>query len=137
MNHGSPRTESETIMMFTPPIVVQPHGHEAEKTTVQLSALNDTLPIRVPDSDFFRANWDVYPILGSDPDTPEWEGLEEPTGVWDDAADDMVKVSEIELHIPKEVLQRYANKTVELRYKFADESSMEPYSAPLILHVED
>lgn len=123
-------------MMLAPPHLAQLSNQEPEITAVKLSTLSDTLKILVPDSDYFRANWDVYPILGDDPDAPDWAGLEEPAGVWDDAWDDMIKRNEIELHIPKEVLQRYSNTTVELRYKFADESSMEPYSAPLTLYVE-
>lgn len=48
----------------------------------------------------------------------------------------MVKLTGIELRIPKAELEKYLNTEVELRYKFADESSMEPCSQPLKLYIE-
>ncbi|MHC8355835.1 hypothetical protein ACYZTL_11495 [Pseudomonas sp. LB3P81] len=123
-------------MTLAPPILPQLALHESEVTIVKLSSLNDTLKILVPDSGDFEANWDVYPILGADPDLPDWKGCKAPTGVWDDAVDDMVKLSGIELLIPKAVLEKYSDSAVDLRYKFADESSLEPYSERLKLYVE-
>lgn len=123
-------------MMLAPPLLPQLPSQPPEKTIVKLSSLSDALKVLVPDSDYFRANWDVYPILGANPESPDWAGPEEPTGVWDEAEDDMVKLSGIGLHIPKAVLERYSNTAVELRYKFADESSMEPYSDPVKLYIE-
>lgn len=123
-------------MTYAPPILVQPIHQASERQTVYLSSLGDTLKVLVPDTDDFPANWDVYPILGGDPQLPDWTGLEVPTGVWDDAVDDLAKLSGIELQIPIAVLEKYSEKEVYLRYKFADESSMEPYSAPLTLYIE-
>ncbi|WP_256585120.1 hypothetical protein [Pseudomonas sp. Irchel s3b2] len=60
------------------------------------------------------------------------EGLAEPTGVWDEASDDVVTQTGIELRIPKAELEKCRNTEIELRYKFADESSMEPCSDPLM-----
>jgi len=136
MNHGLPRTESAPIMMLAPPILPQLSSLPPEKTTVKLSSLSDTLKMLVPDSDHFEANWDVYPILGADPESPDWEGLQAPTGAWNDAVDDMIKLTGIELYIPKAVLEAYSNTAVELRYKFADESSLEPYSECVKLYIE-
>jgi hypothetical protein len=48
----------------------------------------------------------------------------------------MEKLFHIEVQLPKEALQPYLNREVELRYKFRDESSMEPYSQALRLRVE-
>lgn len=62
-------------MMLAPPHLAQLSNQEPEITAVKLSTLSDTLKILVPDSDYFRANWDVYPILGDDPDAPDWAGL--------------------------------------------------------------
>lgn len=123
-------------MTLAPPLLPQAALHKAELTIVKLSSLNETLKILVPDSDEFEANWDVYPILGADPDLPDWQGCKEPTGVWDDALEDMVKLGGLELHIPKAALEKYADSEVDLRYKFADESSLEPYSERLRLFVE-
>ncbi|MDB5996698.1 MAG: hypothetical protein JWP42_3834 [Pseudomonas sp.] len=136
MNHDTTRTESEPTMMLAPPLLAPLSSQAPDITTLKLSTLSDTLKILVPESDYFRANWDVYPILGDDPDVPDWAGLEEPAGIWDEVWNDMIKRLDIELHIPKEVLHRYMNTTVALRYKFSDESSMEPYSAPIMLSIE-
>lgn len=110
--------------------------HPADLVTVQLSTLSADLIVRVPDDQDTPPNWEVYPILGSNPEQPEWQGLSEPTGLWDDALDDVVSVTGIELRIPKSDLETYLNATVELRYKFADESSLEPCSEPLRLYIE-
>ncbi|WP_095112686.1 hypothetical protein [Pseudomonas sp. Irchel 3H7] len=104
--------------------------------TLQLSTLPDVLIVQVPDSSDFPANWSVYPILGGDPEEPEWIGEEVDTGTWDDAEDEMEKLTGIELQIPKEALRPYLNRVVELRYKFCDESSMEPFSEVLRLRIE-
>ncbi|RON95130.1 hypothetical protein BK672_12890 [Pseudomonas fluorescens] len=104
--------------------------------TLQLSTLPDVLIVQVPDSSDFPANWSVYPILGDDPEEPEWAGEEVNTGTWDDAEDEMEKLTGIELQIPKEALRPYLNRVVELRYKFCDESSMEQFSEVLRLRIE-
>jgi len=104
--------------------------------TLQLSTLPDVLIVQVPDSSVFPANWSVYPILGDAPEEPEWAGEEVNTGTWDDAEDEMEKLTGIELQIPKEALRPYLNRVVELRYKFCDESSMEPFSEVLRLRIE-
>ncbi|WP_426235561.1 hypothetical protein [Pseudomonas sp. TWP3-2] len=110
--------------------------HAADVVTVQLSSLGEDLIVRVPDDQDTPSNWEVYPILGADPDEPDWQGSSEPTGIWNEELDDMVGVTGIELRIPKSALENYLNATVELRYKFADESSLEPCSEPLNLHIE-
>jgi hypothetical protein len=108
----------------------------SDTLTLQLSVLPDVLIVQVPDSSDFPANWSVYPILGDDPEEPEWIGEEVDTGTWDDAEDEMEKLTGIELQLPKEALRPYLNREVELRYKFCDESSMEPFSQPLTLRIE-
>lgn len=123
-------------MTLAPPLLPQLPHQSPERQTLKLSSLSDSLQVLVPDSDDFPANWDVYPILGTDPESPDWAGAYAPTGVWDDAADDMVKLKRIELSIPWEVLAQYTGTTVELRYKFSDESSLEPCSERLKLYVE-
>lgn len=107
-----------------------------DTVTVQLSSLGEDLTVRVPDKQDTPSNWEVYPILGDDPDEPEWQGPSEPTGVWNEEFDDMVGATEIELRIPTTELEKYLNTTVQLRYKFADESSLEPCSEALTLHIE-
>nr|WP_315446838.1 hypothetical protein [uncultured Pseudomonas sp.] len=123
-------------MTFAPPTLPQCLPHSPETVTVKLSLLSDDLIVEVPDSSNFAANWSVYAILGDDPEEPDWAGEKVDTGAWDDAEDEMEKLTGIELQIPKEVLKAYLNTEIELRYKFQDESSMEPCSAPLILHIE-
>lgn len=102
---------------------------------ISLSMLEDDLILEVPDQKGIAPSWDVYPILGMDPDEPDWTGTEEPAGYWNDRIDDAVKLTGIELKVPKAVLEDYRNMEIELRYKFADESSLEPYSAPVLLHI--
>ena len=121
---------------YAAPTLAQVASSAFDTLTLQLSVLPDVLIVQVPDSSDFPANWSVYPILGGDPEEPEWAGEEVDTGTWDDAEDEMEKLTGIELQISKDVLQRYLNTTIELRYKFLDESSMEPYSAPLRLKIE-
>jgi len=123
-------------MIFAAPTLPPFLPHSPEKAIVNLSALSDDLIVQVPDSSDFAANWSVYAILGDDPEEPEWAGEEVQTGTWDDAEDEMEKLTGIELQIPKEVLKAYLNTEIELRYKFQDESSMEPCSAPLMLRIE-
>ncbi|WP_426202562.1 hypothetical protein [Pseudomonas sp. TWP3-1] len=110
--------------------------HAADVVTVQLSSLGEDLIVRVPDDQDTPSNWEVYPILGADPDEPDWQGSSEPTGLWSDELEDMVSAMEIELRIPKTELEKHLNTTVELRYKFADESSLEPCSEPLKLQIQ-
>ena len=123
-------------MTFAAPTLPQFLPHSPETVTVNLSLLNDDLIVQVPDSSSFAANWSVYAILGDDPEEPEWAGEKVDTGAWDDAEDEMERLMGIELQIPKEVLKPYLNTTIELRYKFQDESSMEPSSVPLRLVIE-
>lgn len=137
MNESWPISHGErTLMTFAPPILPQRLTHEPEKATVKLSSVSDTLNVSIPDSAEIPPSWYVYLILGVDAQSPDWTGPEEPTGVWDDASDDAVKLTGIELQIPKAELKKYLNKQVKLRYKFADESSMEPCSEPLLFRIE-
>ncbi|WP_192563514.1 hypothetical protein [Pseudomonas gozinkensis] len=123
-------------MTFAAAHLPQFPDHASDSIILRLSTLDDDLIVQVPDGQNTPPNWDVYPILGDDPQEPEWQGLSEPTGVWDDALDDMVGMTGIELSIPRFELEKYLNSTVELRYKFADEASLEPSSEPLKLYVE-
>lgn len=123
-------------MTFAAPTLPQYLPHLPDPVTVSLSLLNDDLIVQVPDSSSFAANWSVYAILGDAPEEPEWAGEKVDTGAWDDAEDEMEKLTGIELQIPKEVLKPYLNTAIELRYKFQDESSMEPFSVPLRLVIE-
>ncbi|WP_237884716.1 hypothetical protein [Pseudomonas sp. PGPR40] len=123
-------------MTFAIAYLPQFPDHPVDQVTIRLSTLSEDLIIRVPDPNDIPPNWDVYPILGTNTEEPDWEGLAEPTGVWDEASDDVVKRTGIELRIPKAELENYLNTEVELRYKFADESSMEPCSEPLRLYME-
>lgn len=124
------------LMTFAAPTLPQCPSHLPDSVTLRLSTLTDTLLVSVPDSSFYSANWSVYPIFGTDPENPDWAGEEVDTGVWDDASDDMLKLTDIELHIPKVELARYLNSEIELRYKFQDESSQEPFSPPLKLRIQ-
>ncbi|PRB55019.1 hypothetical protein CQ009_07700 [Pseudomonas sp. MYb2] len=117
------------------PTLAQVASSASGTLTLQLSVLPDVLIVQVPDSSDFPANWSVYPILGDDPEQPEWAGDEVDTGTWDDAEDDMEKLTGIELQISRQALHAYLNTDVELRYKFVDESSMEPFSQPLRLRI--
>jgi len=123
-------------MTFAAAHLPQFPDHASDSIILRLSTLDDDLIVQVPDGQNTPPNWDVYPILGDDPEEPEWQGLSEPTGAWDDALDDMVGMTGIELSIPRFELEKYLNSTVELRYKFADEASLEPSSEPLTLHIE-
>ncbi|UUT13595.1 hypothetical protein NQ186_05305 [Pseudomonas zeae] len=121
---------------YAAPTLSQIAASSSDILTLQLSTLPDVLTALVPDSSDFPANWSVYPILGDDPETPLWAGEEVDTGTRDDAEDEMEKLMGIELQIPKEALRPYLNTDVELRYKFVDESSMEPFSQALTLRIE-
>ncbi|MBV4487289.1 hypothetical protein HU727_017025 [Pseudomonas sp. SWRI153] len=123
-------------MHFAAPTLAHVAPAQHDRITLQLSQLPDILTVEVPDSSDLSASWSVYAILGSDAEEPEWEGDEVDTGAWDDAGDEMEKLFDIEVQLPKEALQPYLNREVELRYKFRDESSMEPYSQALRLWIE-
>jgi len=123
-------------MNYAAPTLSQIAASAYDTLTLQLSMLPDVMIVQVPDSSDFPANWSVYPILGDDPEEPEWAGEEVNTGTWDDAEDEMEKLTGIELQMPKEALRPYLNRVVELRYKFSDESSMEPFSQVLRLRIE-
>ncbi|MFJ7316290.1 hypothetical protein ACIQVE_26790 [Pseudomonas sp. NPDC098747] len=124
-------------MIYAPPELPQFLPHSPDTATVNVSALSDELIVQVPDSGDFAANWSVYAILGDDPEEPEWAGEEVNTGTWDDAEDEMEKLTGIELRIPKEALLPYLHTEIELRYRFQDESSQAPFSEPLLLRIED
>jgi hypothetical protein len=135
-DRGGPLEGNRMFMNYAAPILSQIAAPTSDTLTLQLSTLPDVLIAQVPDSSDFAANWSVYPILGDDPEEPEWEGEEVNTGTWDDAEDERKKLTGIELQLPKEVLRPYLNREVELRYKFCDESSMEPFSQVLRLRIE-
>ena len=84
-------------MTFAAAHLPQFPDHASDSIILRLSTLDDDLIVHVPDGQNTPPNWDVYPILGDDPEEPEWQGLSEPTGVWDDALDDMVGLTGIEL----------------------------------------
>ena len=124
-------------MNFPSPILPQfPPRDAGHPSVITLSQLRGFLIVQVPEPNDIPPNWDVYPIFGADPEEPDWRGEEEPTGYWDDAIEDMVKRTGIELKIPKAGMEEYAGRTVELRYRFADESSLEPCSEPLLILIE-
>ena len=124
-------------MSFSSPTLPQfPHPGPDQTAVVTLSQLKNCLIVRVPEPNDVPPNWDVYSILGLDPEAPDWRGEMEPTGFWDDAIEDLVKRTGIELKIPKADLAQYQGRKVELRYKFADESSLEPCSEPLVILIE-
>lgn len=124
-------------MSFSAPMLPQfPSQAPDEVAIVTLSDLTDDLIVRVPDPQDIPPNWDVYPILGANPQEPEWQGVQQPTGIWDDVTEDMLNLARIELTIAKAELEKYLGAVVALRYKFADESSLEPCSEPLLIRVE-
>ncbi|MBK5525730.1 hypothetical protein JFT91_24285 [Pseudomonas sp. TH08] len=123
-------------MIFASPTLPQCLPHSPETATVNMSLLSDDLIIQVPDSTDIPANWEVYPILGADPEEPDWEGRQQATGIWHDVSEDALKLNGIELRIPRDALETYLHQEIELRYKFVDESSMDPYSEPLRLTIE-
>lgn len=124
-------------MCFPSPILPQfPTDSRDEMAVVSLSNLADTLIVRIPDPHDIPPNWEVYPILGADPDEPEWRGEDEPAGVWDETTDEMVELTGIELQIPKTDLEPYLGTQVALRYKFRDESSLELSSDVLLMRIE-
>ncbi|TVT84654.1 hypothetical protein [Pseudomonas sp. H3(2019)] len=125
-------------MSFSIPVLIQsPVGTPVKVATVTLSSLSGALKVQIPDSDEIPANWDVYLILGADVDNPDWAGPEKPTGVWDDVCGEPIKVTGLELEVPKAELEKHKNGTIELRYKFSDESSLTPSSEPVRLRIED
>ncbi|WP_240665013.1 hypothetical protein [Pseudomonas syringae] len=109
--------------------------HASDSIILRLSTLDDDLIVQIPDGQNTPPNWDVYPILGDDPEEPEWQGLSEPTGVWMTHSMTWSHDGNRTEH-PRFELEKYLNSTVELRYKFADESSLEPCSEPLKLYIE-
>lgn len=125
-------------MSFSIPVLTQfPAGTLVEEATIALSSLSGALTVQIPDSDEFPANWEVYLILGADVENPDWAGPEVSTGIYDDACDDLIKVTGLELEVPKAELEKHKNGTIELRYKFSDESSLTPSSEPVLLRIED
>lgn len=124
-------------MSFSAPTLPRfPTRKCAGMAVVMLSQVRDCLIVRVPEPNDIPPNWDVYPIIGAAPEEPDWQGVEEPTGFWDDEIEDMVQRNGIELKIPKAELVPYLGTKIELHYKFADESSLEPSSEPLVILIE-
>jgi len=124
-------------MCFPTPTLPQFPALDADEVaTVTLSSLTDCLIVRIPDPHDIPPNWEVYPIFGADPEDPDWRGEQEPAGLWDEAIEDMVELKGIELRIEKADLETYVGMQVELRYKFADESSLELSSEPLLVRIE-
>lgn len=124
-------------MCFPSPLLPQFPSDPREKTvTVTLSNLADGLIVRIPDPHDIPPNWEVYPILGANPDEPQWRGEEQPAGVWDETTDEMVELTGIELEIPRTDLEPYLGSQVALRYKFLDESSLELSSEALLIRIE-
>lgn len=124
-------------MCFPSPLLPQFPSDPRDKTvTVTLSNLADGLIVRIPDPHDIPPNWEVYPILGANPDEPQWCGEEQPAGVWDETTEEMVELTGIDLEIPRTDLEPYLGSEVALRYKFLDESSLELSSEPLLIRIE-
>ncbi|UZE24600.1 hypothetical protein LOY67_04085 [Pseudomonas sp. B21-056] len=103
--------------------------------TVHLADLEGGLKFRIPDLDKIGYEWEVAPVLGSEP--VEWADRKSLSSYDDEG--NAQKLTVLELTVPKARLEKYRGQVVELRYRYFSESDDygdDMLSAPVRLKVE-
>ena len=118
---------------YKKPVLVQ--FPDADEVIINLSDVEDGLKFSIPELEKIVNEWDVAPILGSEP--VEWADRKSLV-TWDEEGNPQ-KLAVLELSVPKARLEKYRGQVVELRYKFFSES--EDYgdamvSSPVRLKIE-
>jgi hypothetical protein len=118
---------------YKKPVLVQ--FPDTDEVTIDLADLESGLKFRIPDLDKVGYEWEVAPLLGSEP--VEWVDRKS-LAPYDDEGNAQ-KLTELELTVPKARLEKYRGQVVELRYRFFSESDDygdEMVSAPVRLKVK-
>jgi len=118
---------------YKKPVLVQ--FPDADEVTIDLASLGSGLKFTVPDLDKIEYEWEVAPVLGSEP--VEWADRKA-LASYDDEGNAQ-KLTELELTVPKARLEKYRGQVVELRYRYFSESDDygdDMVSAPVRLKVK-
>lgn len=103
---------------------------------LKLSDLKGPLKISIPDSSALFLEGTVYAILGEDEENPDWSGDAIQAGNFNFETEELERLRDLKVYIPKEKLKKYINKKVPVRYKTIGESSLAMSSPPVVLHIE-
>ena len=103
---------------------------------VVLSQMGDSLQICIPDSADIGLTQDVCITIGDDGDAPDWTSRSKPIAKWDELTQDVVKTRDFSMSLPKSTLEKYANETVQVRYRSLNETGNETLSQPLELRIQ-
>ncbi|CAN1597564.1 hypothetical protein [Pseudomonas mediterranea] len=118
---------------YKKPVLVQ--FPDTDEVTIDLTDLESGLKFIIPELDKIGYEWEVAPILGSEP--VEWADRKS-LASYDDEGNAQ-KLTVLELTVPKARLEKYRGQVVELRYRYFSESDGygdEMVSAPVRLKVE-
>ncbi|MGE8067780.1 hypothetical protein [Pseudomonas sp. NPDC089569] len=113
-----------------------PTANDGKEIVVALSKLSASLEVGIPDSADISPLDNVYAILGENVEPADWSSGVVPAGRWSDETDDVERVPNLTVLVPKKQLERYVNKTVTLRFQTSGESGLTNTSAPLSLRIE-
>ncbi|AWY42760.1 hypothetical protein DKY63_23775 [Pseudomonas putida] len=109
---------------------------------VNISALDGPLLLTIPDAARLPPEGRVYAILG-DPEDPELTGDEIPVGRYvappppaEPDEGDYQQDKNLKVEISRAQLQKFAGRTVELRYQGMGESGLSHDSDPILLKIE-
>jgi hypothetical protein len=107
------------------------------KAEINLGSLAGPLVLSIPDNAMLYPEGTVYPILGKNPEDPEWEGEEINAGEWQEDKEEFERTLNLTLEVPKTALEQFKDKTIQLRYLSIGESSMLFSSVPVSLVIKD
>ena len=103
---------------------------------VSLSKLKDPVDLSIPNEADIPTMNDVFAILGESQETPDWRGARVQVGQWNEEIEDIERVRNLSVPIPKKELEKYLNGSVSLSYQTSGESDLAISSAQLEVRIE-
>jgi hypothetical protein len=105
-------------------------------SAISLSKLKDPVDLSIPNEADIPVMNDVYAILGKNPETPDWCGAKVQAGQWNDEIEDIERVRNLSVTVPKKELEKHLNESVTLRYQTSGEWGLVTSSVQLDVRIE-
>ncbi len=114
-----------------------PINGPSDQAQISLCTFTGPLVVSIPSNARLFAEGMVYAILGADPENPAWEGAKISAGELQEDTDEYQQLSNLKVEVPKKVLERFKNQTIQLRYQTIGESSLPFSSGQISLTIND
>ncbi len=114
-----------------------PINGPSDQAQISLCTFTGPLVLSIPSNARLFAEGMVYAILGADPENPAWKGAKISAGELQEDTDQYQQLSNLKVEVPKKVLERFKNQTIQLRYQTIGESSLPFSSGQISLTIND